>query len=147
MHQCVLEGSNYKVLLLTNERQGGEWRGGGRGSRSSCGWQSALICYDGCWLPRDGASDNYTACTHTRTHTNMQVHADQHQRHAEVHRFVTIPCSLQDSAHTEVGFLLCDISVNINTLSVNPAEPHTETLLPACSWQHCTDIQLLIYKK
>lgn len=83
----------------------------------------------------------------THAHTNMQVHADQHQRHAEVHRFVTIPCSLQDSAHTEVGFLLCDISVNINTLSVNPAEPHTETLLPACSWQHCTDIQLSIYKK
>lgn len=60
-------------------------QGGGRGSRSLCGWQSALICYDGCWLPEAATLDNYT-----QTHT--QVHTDRHRRHAKVQPFVTLPC-------------------------------------------------------
>lgn len=65
MQVCVWRGgghvgSNYKVLLLTNGLRGGRWvRGGGRGSRSLCSWQSALICYNGGWVPGAAAPNNY----------------------------------------------------------------------------------------
>lgn len=46
-------------------------QGGGRRSRSLCSWQSALICYDGGWLPKAAAPNNYkhTHASLTRRYT------------------------------------------------------------------------------
>lgn len=100
-------GSNYKVLLLTNGLWGGRWvRGGGRGSRSLCSWQSALICYDGGWLPGDTVPNNYkhTHASLTRRYTLINTNVTLKfthlllspvVQHRQEHRFEGSPVNMK----------------------------------------------------
>lgn len=97
-------------------------QGGGRTSRSLCSWQSALICYDGGWLPAAAAPNNYkrTHASLTRRYTLINTNVTLKFTH-----LLLSPVVQQRQEHGFEGS-----AVN------NPTEARGETLPPVGGPQH-----------